>query len=97
MKRQITHISPHQSAKVIAGLYALLISPAILVGVFGFLGSLLFKQGILQSLPFLFLILAPFIYGFFAYILFGLFALLYNFLAKHIGGIEFVVTDLPEA
>ena len=62
-----------------------------------FLVAFSLNRGILQSLPFLLLVFAPFIYGIFGYIFFALLALAYNFIAKHIGGIEFVVTDLPDA
>jgi hypothetical protein len=97
MKKQISRISPHQSAKVIGGLYLLVTSPACLIGIFLFFGSLIVKQNILQSLPFLFFVFVPLIYGFLGYLGFGLLAIAYNFIAKYIGGIEFEVNDLPEA
>ena len=93
MKKQITSLSPHQSAKVIGILYAVCALPFALFGAFG----LLFASGNAPTFPFGFMIFAPFIYGVFGYVFFALFCWVYNHVAKRVGGVEFTVLELPDA
>jgi hypothetical protein len=44
----------------------------------------------------LFFILAPVLYGVMGYLMFGLMCLLYNFVAKRFGGIEFTTKEIGE-
>ncbi len=88
MKQQIVRFSPHQNAKVVAILMAI--------------GSLIFLLPIfvLMALkapagvqpPMFMLIIMPVIYLIIGYISVVILSAVYNFLYKHIGGIEFEST-----
>jgi len=93
MKRQIRRISPHQSSRVIALVYAILASPLTALGIAG----LLFGQSPQYESRSWFLIIAPALYGVGGYIVLMLFCLVYNFVAGRIGGIELFLNeiDLP--
>lgn len=86
MKKRISHISVHQSSKVISILYFLITLiftiPAALL--------LFIVQG--DSSFFLFLAY-PFIFAFFTYICTALLLLLYNVVAGSFGGVEFELED----
>lgn len=85
MKKQISRISVHQTAKVFAFIY-FLISLVILVPIG--IGAIVTKH----EGGFMFFLL-PFIYlliGYLSWLLLGFF---YNLVAKHFGGIEFDLTD----
>jgi len=92
MRRQITHVSIHQTSKVFALLY--------------FCISLLFVPiaiGVIAASPRssrgmgMFLIFAPLIYGAVGYVGSALFAAIDNFLARRVGGVEFESVDKPAA
>ena len=91
MKKQITRVSAHQSAKVIAALYVLFFVPFALVGAL----ILMFGNHTGSAFSSIFLLLAPILYGVFGYVFFALFCWLYNIVAQRLGGVEFVVTDMP--
>lgn len=92
MKRQIAHISPHQTSKLIAVLYAIFTLPFTAIGVF----NLLFGDSSEPTFS-LFFIAAPVVYGIAGYVITVLGCWVYNFAAKRLGGLEFTVTDLPNA
>lgn len=92
MKKQITRIAPHQSAKVIAILYVIASLPFALIGIIG----MIFGSSSQTNFPFVFFMLAPVIYGVIGYLFFALFCWLYNIVANQVGGIEFSVKELPD-
>lgn len=88
MKKQITHVSPVQTAKVAAALYFVITIPfailfAIIAAVSPASGG--FSVGII--------FVAPFLYAAFGFIftIFG--AWIYNVVANQVGGIEFTTTE----
>lgn len=93
MKKQITRISPLQTAKVMAVLYLVISVPLIL------LMSLAMLIGPGPRPPFFSgaLIIMPLVYALagFAFSLAG--AWIYNLVAGWIGGIEVTVSDVSEA
>jgi hypothetical protein len=93
MKTQITHISVHQSSKVIALMYFCFLLLFVPVGV-AFLALVPPNPQFPQQrfMGFLFL-LAPIIYGVIGYLMFALASVLYNSLAKRVGGIEFEAAE----
>ena len=86
MKKQISHISLHQTAKVIATML-FIISAIVLIpmGIYT-----LFTPDRTGAVFFL---LFPFIYFILSYITWFLWGWLYNIVASHFGGIEFDLTD----
>jgi hypothetical protein len=88
MKKQISNISPLQTAKVLALLY-FFISLPLLVLMLAMPGS---------RPPFMsgFMIVLPIFYALFGFLftLFG--AWMYNLIASRIGGIEVTLQDLPD-
>jgi hypothetical protein len=85
IKLQIRRMSPHQNAKVFAVLFA--VSSAIFLVPFGLIATAFAPQG--AGLSGGFLIAAPLIYLVFGYISTALGCMLYNFLFKFVGGIEY--------
>ena len=88
MKKQVSHIIVHQTAKVFAFIY-FLISLIILVPI-GIAALVTKHDG-----AFMFFLL-PFVYlliGYLSWLLLGFF---YNIVAKYFGGIEFDLTDSEE-
>lgn len=88
MKKQLTHISIHQSSKVIAALYFVITVPLAVIALI----AALFGGGFGMAIAALF---APFLYALVGYVIFVILAWVYNFVAARIGGIEVTVTDLP--
>jgi hypothetical protein len=89
MRRQITHVSIHQTSKVFALLYfcaSLLVVP-IAIGAMAFSPK---ARGMGLLVIFL-----PILYGAVGYVGSALFAALYNVLAKRVGGVEFESVDQP--
>lgn len=88
MRKQVLHISVHQTSKVIALLYFLLTLIFIIpVGVFMYLYS---KDPVF----FLFLIY-PFIFSILCYISTAIIAWLYNRISHAFGGVEFDLEERP--
>ena len=94
MRHQLIRIGPHQAGKILGIMYflmGLLAAPFFLFGVFfgsePGLGGLLFAIAI------------PFLYGAIGYVFVALGALVYNALAKVVGGLEITVqaVDQPQA
>lgn len=86
MKKQITHISLHQTAKVLA------------IMIFIFSAVFLIPMGIIslftpdrQAAAVLFIL--PFIYFAVSYVTWYIWGWLYNLVASHFGGIEYDVTN----
>lgn len=91
MKKQIVHISVHQSSKVIASILTLLVLlMAIPMAIYSFL------EGDMRE-ALLFLIFTPIFYGIIFYISHALGFLIYNFIVKHLGGVEFDVKEMEGA
>ncbi|WP_150105050.1 hypothetical protein [Pseudogulbenkiania ferrooxidans] len=91
MIKQITHISTHQSAKVVSALYVLFTLPFVLVGIVGLIFS---PAG--SNFPFWFFFIAPLFYGGMGYVISRSIFWIYNHVAKRIGGIEFSTTEIQE-
>lgn len=87
MKQQIARLSPHQNGKVFGVLMALtslifLIPFVLLFGAFG--------PGGRGAGPSMFMfILMPFIYLIFGYLSVAVGCMIYNFMFRYIGGVEF--------
>lgn len=87
MKKQITHISLHQTAKILTILTFIVTAVfAIPFGIF-----LLFQEDRLAAVPVFFV---PFLYALFSYIFWVVYGWLYNLVAKHFGGVEFTVKEI---
>lgn len=82
MKKQITSISPLQSAKVLAALYFVISVPFALIMLFTVPGG--FSK--------FFLLFAPVLYGAMGFVFTLIGAAIYNFVASKVGGIEFTTT-----
>lgn len=91
MKIQIKNVSPHQTSKVLSLMFALLTLPFAIIGILSFIFSP--DTGGAGKFPFLFFAFAPIFYGLFAYVFNRLFCFFYNFIAKNVGGIEFVAEE----
>lgn len=89
MKKQITRISILQSSKIIVALYVLFGFIYTLIGIpliiFG--GKDMMIMGVIYAAM-------PLIMGILGFIFFALFAAIYNLLAKWLGGVEVVVSDI---
>ena len=85
MKNQIERFSPHQNAKVFAVLMAL--SSLLFVVPIVLIGTLVGPRG--MGPPFLMAVLLPLLYLVIGYVTVTVGCLLYNFMYKYIGGIEF--------
>jgi hypothetical protein len=90
MNIQISRISIGQTAKVVGAVHAVLASPLLLLGMIGLLT---------RSTPFtsvvspIWLFFSPFIYGLGAYILGLMMCLIYNFVARYFGGVEYTTSE----
>ncbi len=89
MKKQITRISILQSSKILVALYVLFGFVYTLIGIpliiFG--GKEMMIMGVIYAAM-------PVLMGIFGFIFFALFAAIYNLLAKWLGGVEVVVSDI---
>jgi len=93
MKKQITRISPVQTSKVVAFLYASFAVITVPVGiVFLLIGG---RDGHNRALG-LTLILVPFFYAAAGFVLGLIGTAIYNFIAKRFGGFEFTVTEVAD-
>lgn len=88
MKKEITAISIHQTSKVVASVFALLVAVFVSLpfAIFSFM------QGDI-ALGLTTLILLPFIYWIIFYIVHAICFAFYNFVAKHLGGMQFEVKE----
>ena len=90
MKIQISRISIRQTAKVVGVLHAVLASPLLLLGIIWLLTR---STPIASEISPTWLFLSPFIYGLCAYILALMMCLIYNFVARYIGGVEYTTSE----
>jgi len=90
MTKQLMHISPRQTAKVIAVLWFAFTLPFILM-----MGAIILGSNAPNKPSVAFLLVFPVLYAVFGYVftLFG--AWIYNQVAKRIGGIEFTTAEAP--
>jgi hypothetical protein len=90
MKIQISRISIGQTAKVVGAVHAVLGSPILLLGII---------RVVTRSTPSaidvspIWLFLSPFLYGLCAYILALMMCLIYNFVARYFGGVEYTTSE----
>jgi hypothetical protein len=90
MKRQISRISIRQTAKVVGAVHVVLALPILLLGII----TLLTRSTLITSeVSPMWLFLAPFIYGLGAYFMALLMCLIYNFVARYFGGVEFTTSE----
>jgi hypothetical protein len=90
MKIQISRISIGQSAKVVGVVHAVLASPILLLGIVGLLAR---STPTISGFSPIWLFLSPFIYGLGAYVLAILMCLIYNFVARYFGGVEYTTSE----
>lgn len=93
MKKQIKHLSPHQNGKVFGVLMAVSTLPFLLLMML--MTSFTMPENS-EGFPTFFLFAAPFMYLIFGYISVAIACVVYNFIQKYIGGIEYEVTDSSE-
>ena len=90
MKIQISRISIGQTAKVVGVLHVVLASPILLVGI---ICLLVRPARITNEVSPIWLFLSPFIYGLGAYMMALVMSLIYNFVARYFGGVEFSTSE----
>lgn len=96
MKVQIKNISGHQTSKVFALTFAILMIPFSFISVFFFFMApdLKTESGeTVTNFPFLFFALAPLFYGVMFYFMQRVFCWAYNLVAKKVGGFEFETNE----
>lgn len=85
MKKRISHISVHQTSKVITLLY-------VVIGLFFIPPGVLIILGGQTAIGIVY-VLMPFIYAILGYPLVAVTCWIYNMIAKGVGGIEFTLED----
>jgi hypothetical protein len=90
MKIQISRISIRQTAKVVGAVHVVLGSPILLLGIIILLTR---STPITSAVSPIWLLLSPFIYGLGAYILALMMCLIYNFVARYFGGVEYTTSE----
>jgi hypothetical protein len=88
MKKRVAKISIGQTSKVIAIVYAILASPISLWGLVR-----LFSTASSSEVSPGWLIVSPFIYGACSYVLAVVTCLIYNLVARIVGGVEFSIGE----
>jgi hypothetical protein len=87
MKKQITNVSPVQTAKVMAILYLVMSLPIVLL-MMAFMPSM--------GMGKMMLLIAPVIYMVIGFIFTLIGSFIYNFVAGLVGGFEFTVTEVRD-
>ncbi len=90
MRYQVSHVSVHQSAKVIAVIYFFL--ALVFVPFFWFMSYLNPNE----DMPLMLTLFFPFLYALGAYLFTALGFIVYNLLAARVGGIEMTLTAQDE-
>jgi hypothetical protein len=90
MKIQISRISIRQTAKLVGAVHVVLASPLLLLGMVRLLTR---SMPAISEISPIWLFLAPFIYGLGAYILALMMCLIYNFVARYFGGVEYTTSE----
>jgi hypothetical protein len=90
MKIQISSISIAQTAKVVGVLHVVLAAPVFLLGI---IVLMIRSTPLTGRISPTWLFLAPFLYGLGAYIMAFLMCLIYNFVAKYCGGVEYTTSE----
>jgi len=90
MKIQISRVSIRQTAKVVGVVHAVLGSPLLLLGI---IRLLIRSTPATSAISPIWLFLSPFIYGLCAYILALMMCLIYNFVARYFGGVEYTTSE----
>lgn len=88
MKKQITNVSPVQTAKVMAVLYLVISLPIVLLAMAFMPSSMGVGKMMMLVFPVLYMVLG------FIFTLIG--AFIYNFVAGLVGGMEFTVTEVRD-
>ena len=91
MKKQISSISPFQTAKVMALLYFAVSLPMIV------LMSLFYTLMPGPKAPLGVMFVLPFLYLVFGFIFTAVGAWIYNLIAKWVGGVEFTVAEIENS
>jgi hypothetical protein len=89
MKKQLIAISILQSSKIATALYVLMGFVYTLIGI----PMVIFGSSQMRIIGAIY-VFGPVIMGIFGFIFFVIFALVYNFLAKRLGGFEFEVKNI---
>ena len=95
MKQQVARLSPHQNGKVF-GVLTAIVSLIFLVPFMLFFAAVS-PAGAGNSPPLLMFLAMPVIYLVFGYVSTAIGCLLYNFMFKYLGGIEYVAQSAPDA
>lgn len=90
MKTQLTRISIHQTSKVVAILYTII--TFIIALVMAMVAIYQENYGTAVAI----IIIAPIFYGIVGYLISAFIYLIYNWIAKRFGGIEFTLTQLEK-
>ena len=95
MKIQISRLSPHQNAKVLAVLMAVGSLPfvALMFVAFYFLPAVDAQGNPVQGPPGFLILVFPLVYLVLGYVMVAIGCWLYNLLAKPLGGVEYEVRD----
>ena len=92
MRKQITHISVLQTAKVAAAMW--FVMSVLMIVIVAFPTMMITGQ---MRMPGLMLVVGPLIYVFFGFVFTVIGAWVYNMLAGVIGGVEYTTTDVDKA
>ncbi len=90
MKHQITHITPIKIATIFAILYTALSLPFMIYA------EVMHEFSPIAHTPRVYLLGLPFLYGIVGFITTFIGAVLYNFIASKIGGIEFTTVEVED-
>jgi hypothetical protein len=90
MKIQIARISIGQTAKVVGVIHVVLGLPILLLGIVAMLTR---PTWVTSAVSPVWLFLAPFVYGLGAFILAMLMCLIYNIVARYVGGVEYTTSE----
>lgn len=90
MKVQISRISIGQTAKIVGVLHLVLGSPLLLLGIICLLTR---SMPVTSGISPIWLFLAPFLYGLGAYVMALVMCLIYNFIARYFGGVEYITSE----